>query len=209
MNKNDNYVISINRELGSGGHTIGKMLAAKLGVTFYDKALINSLDEKYALSTDEIEAIKGRSQSWWSDFKRTLGINSSINNKDSVIDIPDLLTTDEIFKSERRILEDLAKSGSCVITGRSGFFIFKDHPNHLPIFIQASEDYRIRRVSKKQGISAEEARSLIQKIDQMRQNYVQKYAGTSRYDARNYQLVFTMDDKTEEQIVDLIIRYIG
>ncbi len=209
MNKNENFVITINRELGSGGRTVGEKLAAKLGVAFYDKALINSLDEKYNLTTEEIEALKGRSQSWWSDFKRTLGISSSIANKESLIDIPDLLTTDEIYKAERNILKDLAKSGSCVITGRSGFFIFSDHPNHLPILIQASEEHRIRRVTQKQGISDKEAKKLIEQIDQMRENYVQKYAGTSRYDTRNYQLVISMDGKTEDEVVDLIMKFIG
>jgi len=209
MNKNENFVITINRELGSGGRTIGEKLAAKLGVPFYDKALINALDEKYNLSTEEIEALKGRSQSWWSTFKRTIGISTTLDNKKSVIDIPDLLTTDEIFKAERDILNDIAKSGSCVIAGRSGFFIFENHPNHLSILIQASKDYRIRRVSRKQGIEPEIAEKVIDEVDKMRKNYVLKYAGTSRYDTRNYQLVVTVDGKSEDQIVDLIMQYIG
>jgi len=209
MNKNEKFVITINRELGSGGRTIGRKLAEKLGVPFYDKALINSLDEKYNLSTDEIEALKGRSNSWWDQFKRTIGISSTMDNKDSVVDIPDLMTTDEIFRSERKILEDLASQGSCVIAGRSGFFILADVPNHLHILIQASKKHRIARVSKKQNLTEAEAEKLIDKIDEMRQNYVKQYAGTSRYDSRNYQLVVTMDDKTEDEVVDLILKFIG
>ena len=64
MNKNKQFVISINRELGSGGRTVGEKLAQKLGVSFYDKALIKALEEKYNLTAEEIEALKGRSHSW-------------------------------------------------------------------------------------------------------------------------------------------------
>ena len=60
MNKNEKFVITINRELGSGGRTVGRLLAEKLGVPFYDKAVIKTLQEKYHISPEEIERLKGR-----------------------------------------------------------------------------------------------------------------------------------------------------
>ena len=68
---------------------------------------------------------------------------------------------------------------------------------------------RIYRVSSKQNMSREEARKTIEQIDKMCETYVSKYAGTSRYDTRNYQLVISSDEKSEEEIADLILRYIG
>jgi len=67
----------------------------------------------------------------------------------------------------------------------------------------------VGRLARKKNITPEEARKIIDKVDMMRENYVKKYTGTSRYDTRNYQLVITADDKTEEQIVDIIMQYIG
>ena len=67
MNKDEKFVITINRELGSGGRTVGRKLAEKLGVEFYDKALIKALQEKFHLTVDEIEKLKGQEQGWWSD----------------------------------------------------------------------------------------------------------------------------------------------
>ena len=61
----------------------------------------------------------------------------------------------------------------------------------------------------KQNVTREEAQTIIKKVDKMRENYVKKYTGTSRYDRRNYQLVISADEKTEEEIADLILRYIG
>jgi cytidylate kinase len=70
-------------------------------------------------------------------------------------------------------------------------------------------EYRMDRVARKQNITEEEARKIIDKVDKMRENYVKKYTGTSRYDTRNYQLVISADGKTQEQIADIIMEYIG
>ena len=213
MNINEKFVITINRELGSGGRTVGRKLAEKLGVPFYDKALIKALQEKYHLDVDEIEKLKGRSHSWWAEFKRTMTIGYQQNEakyyKVNFGDEPDLLTTDEMFKSEQEILRGIAEEESCIVAGRSGFYVFRNHPNHLSILIQASMDFRVARVARKQGLTPEEARKAIEKVDKMRENYVKKYTKTSRYDTRNYDLVISADGKTEDEIADFILQYIG
>ena len=63
--------------------------------------------------------------------------------------------------------------------------------------------------SSSTSVTPEEARKIIDQVDKMRENYVKKYTGTSRYDTRNYQLVITADDKTEEEIANFIMQYIG
>ena len=212
MNKNEQFVITINRELGSGGRTVGRLLAEKLGVPFYDKAVIKALQEKYHLTVGEIERLKGRKHSWWADVERILKIDSGVGMNYYLPqkgDAPDLLTTEEMFKTETLILQDLAAGESCVVAGRSGFHVFRLHPNHLSILIQASMEHRVERVARKQGIAPEEARKIIDQVDKLRENYVKKYTGTSRYDTRNYQLVIAADDKTEEQMADLIMQYIS
>ncbi len=212
MNKNEKFVITINRELGSGGRTVGRLLAEKLGVPFFDKALIKALQEKYHLTVDNIEKIKGSKHSWWDDVVRILDIGPGMNSNfylPKKADEADLLTTDEIFKTETLILQDLAAEKSCVVAGRSGFHVFRDHPNHLSILIQASMDFRAKRVARKQNITEDEAIKIIEKVDKMRENYVKKYTGTSRYDTRNYQLVIAADGKTEEEIAEMIMQYIG
>ena len=182
MNKNEKFVITINREAGSGGRTVGAKLAEKLGVPFYDKALIQALMEKYHLTVEEIESLKGRKHDWWSEFKRVVGIDRSM--ADSVIDTPDMYNAADIFRREVEILKGIAESESCIIAG-------------------------IQRIVRKQGITAEEARKIINKIDISRENYINKFTATSRYDARNYDLVINMEGKTEDQIADMILMYIG
>ncbi len=211
MNLNEKFVITINRELGSGGRTVGRKLAEKLEIPFYDKALIKALQEKYHLSVEEIEKLKGRKQGWWADFKRQMTGSVMYTNYyiPKVGDEPELLDTDEVFRAEQEILKGMAEEESCIIAGRSGFFVLRNHPNRLSILIQASKAFRVNRVATKQNTTPEEAAKIIDKVDKMRENYVKQYTKTSRYDTRNYDLVISADGKSEDEIVNFILKYIG
>ena len=204
MKTDNKFVITINRELGSGGRTVGRKLAEKLGVPYYDKALIKALQERYKLSAEEIERLKGQEQSWWAEFKRKMTFSEAEYELNQTG-----IETEDVFRAETQILKALAKDDSCVIAGRSAFYIFRDHPNHLSIFIQASMPCRMARVAREQNMSKEEARLVIEKVDKMRENYVKEFTGTSRYDARNYQLVLSMDELTEDAAVDIIMLYLA
>ena len=211
MNKNEKFVITINREMGSGGRTVGRKLAEKLGVEFYYKSVLKGLEKKFNLTAEEVEKQKGREQGWWASIKRqfTGSVVSSSPFLPKVADENELIDTDDIFKAETEILKGIAEEESCVIAGRSGFFVFRDHPNHLSILIQASMPHRVKRVANKQNLTEEEARKAIDRVDKMRENYVNKYTHSSRYDTRNYDLVISMDGMTEDNAVDIIMDYIN
>ena len=207
-------MITINRELGSGGRTVGRKLAEKLGVPYYDKLLIQSLQEKYNLCVEDIEKEKGKAHPWMTYLKNAFV--SLSQNKDDLWyyqmtngEQGDMVTSEELFKVEQEILRNAAQEQSCIIAGRSEFYVFSDHPNTLSIMIQASMEHRIERIMKKRSISREDAEKAIKHVDKMRENYVKKYTGTSRYDTRNYDLVINMDGKTEDEAVELILSYIG
>lgn len=177
MDKKQHFVITINRELGSGGRTVGKKLSERLGVPYYDKLLIQSLQEKYKLSVDEIEKEKGKRFPWLTDLKNAF---VSINqNRDELWyyqmsngENGDMVTSEKMFKVEQLILKNAAEEQSCVVAGRSGFFVFADHPNHLSIMIQAPMEQRIERIMKKQGLSREQTEKAIKHVDKMRENYI-------------------------------------
>ena len=203
MNIKNKYIITINRELGSGGRTVGRKLAEKLGVEYFDKAVIKALEERYNLTAEQIEHLKGQETSWWAEFKRKMTFT------DSEYDLNQTnIETEDVFRAETQIIKALAKDQSCVIAGRTAFYMFREHPNHLSILIQASMPCRMSRVAREQNMSKEEARLVIEKVDKMRENYVQEFTGTSRYDSRNYQLVINMDEINEDAAVDLILAYI-
>ena len=207
MNKNEKFVITINREVGSGGRTVGRKLAEKLGVKYCDKAVIEGLTQKFGLTPERIENIKAQKKSWWNDI--TNYYNTLVNSADMPMDAETKLDNNSMFETEKRILQELATESSCVVAGRTGFMVFRNWPNHLNIFIQASLEHRVQRVMRRQNVSEKEARDIIERIDASRETYIRKYEDTSRYDTRNYQLVISMDDLSEDDAVDVIMRFIG
>ena len=213
MNTNEPFVITLSRELGSGGRTVGRKLAAELNVRYSDKELVEQLMQKFNLTTNGIEQLKGKKKNWMADFIQLVApvpkVKMLVDTDSKYVQEfrPDL-STDDLYKAESEILQGIAAEGSCVIAGRSGFFVLKGHPNKLDIFITASMEHRIERVMRKQQLSREEAEAAIKRVDEMRDNYVKRYAGTSRYDLRNYDLVLNMDNLSEDDAVKLILKFI-
>ena len=207
MNKNEKFVITINREVGSGGRTVGRKLAEILGVKYCDKAVIDGLTKKFGLTPERIEEIKAQKKSWWNDINNYY--QTLVNSTSQPMEAEVKLDNATMFETEKRILQELAEQTSCVIAGRTGFMVFREWPNHLNVFIQASMDYRIKRIMDRQNVSMDEARDIIAKIDATREAYIKKYEDTSRYDTRNYQLVISMDDLTEDDAAQIILDYIN
>ena len=207
MNKNEKFVITINREVGTGGRTVGRRLAEKLGVKYCDKAVIDGLTRKFGISPERIEEIKGRKKSWWNDINTYY--QTLVNSATLPMEAEVKLDNATMFETEKHILQDLAAHESCVVAGRTGFMVFREWPNHLNVFIQASMEYRIQRVMSRQKVSEQEARDIIAKMDTTREVYIKKYEDTSRYDTRNYQLVISMDDLSEDDAAEIILDYIG
>jgi len=210
MDTNTKFVITINRELGSGGRTIGRKLAEKLGVKFLDKALVEGLVDTLGLSVEEIEKRKGRKQNWLTELLESMAAIQPTPRPfvPDLQPISYLVTTNDIFEVESRLLRDIASQESCVIMGRSGFFILKDLPNKTSIFITASPEHRISRVMARQGLGRADAEKAIKAVDEGRENYTKHYSGTSRYDTRNYDLVLNVDGLSEDQAVDIILKYL-
>ena len=207
MNKNEQFIITINREVGSGGRTVGRKLAEKLCVKYCDKAVIDGLTQKFGLTPERIEEIKAQKKSWWNDINNYY--QTLVNSASMPMEAEVKLDNATMFETEKRILQELAAQSSCVVAGRTGFLVFREWPNHLNIFIQASMEHRIKRVMHRQDVSEQEARDIIAKMDTTREAYIKKYEDTSRYDTRNYQLVISMDDLSEDDAVEIIMDYIN
>ena len=205
MNKNEKFVITINREVGSGGRTVGRKLAEKLGVKYCDKAVIEGLTQKFGLSPERIEEIKAKKKSWWNDINSYY--QTLVNSADLPMEAEVKLDNKIMFETEKRILQELATQSSCVIAGRAGFIVFREWPNHLNVFIQASMDHRIKRIMNRRNVTLDDARAIIAKMDATREAYIKKYEDTTRYDTRNYNLVIQMDDLTEDDAAEIIIDY--
>ena len=168
------------------------------------------MKEKYHLTAEEIEKLKGQKEGWWAEFQRKVVPFAEIDTpySSSMGNEPEIITTEEVFKTETEIIKGITADESCVITGRSAFFVLKNNPNHLSVLIQAPMEQRIQRVMKRQDLARNMAIKVINQVDERRENYVQKFCGTSRYDTRNYDLVISMEHLKEDDAVDIIMDYI-
>ena len=195
------FIITINREFGSGGREIAQKLSELLDVKIYDKAFLATIREKFDLTEEEAEKIKAEKTNWWSEFCRfykQFGVTPNFNEQ------PLEVTSKQLYHAEAKALRDLAEQESCIIVGRSGFHVFKDTPDTVKIFLIADMEHRVKRIMEKYNINEEEARKLIDDTDKARENYTKTFAGTSRYDARNYDLVINVSPFTTDQVAQFL-----
>lgn len=205
MEKSNHFVITINREAGTGGRSIGAKVAERLGVRFFDKAVTEQLTQYFNLSKEEIEKHKAE-KSWWTKLLHSFLSTEEMSAPVNVV--PPSPTPENLYSVEESTLLELAKEQSCVIAGRSSAFVFRNHPNAIKIFITSSLEKRVQRIMEKQSKTREEAMKLIEELDEGRESFVKKVTSQSRYDARLYDLCVNVANLTEDQVVDFIMRYI-
>ena len=213
MKLNDPFVITISREVGSGGGTVARKLAEKLNVNYISKQLMQALEERFNLTPASIEHLKSTKKNWFTDLFEQVAPNPKapirVGGYTYSREVLEAVTVQDIYDAEVEILNAIADEGSCVIAGRSAFFVLKDRPNKVDIFITASKEARVKRIMEKQGLSREDALHVIKTIDEGRDNYVKRFTGISRYDMRNYDLLLDMDYLTEDEAVDTILEFIS
>ena len=190
--ENPKFVIAINREFGSGGREIAYKLGKLLNVNVYDKAILDTLTSKFNLTVEEMQRIKASKPNWWNEFCRFYQQFGAAGQGGYTPQEDREVTSQQIYLAETQILRDLASQESCVIIGRSGFHIFRNHPYAMRIFFIADRKARVKRVMEKFALDEDAASMRIDKIDEARDTYTQAVAGVSRYDARNYDFVFNV-----------------
>ena len=198
---NQKFVITINREAGSGGKEIAEKLGKLLGVKVYGKEILASIMDKYNLSKEDVEQIKATKRNWWSDFCRfykQFGTTAAIAYESFEVD------SVQLYQEEEKILKELAEQESCIIVGRTGFHIFKDNPDAMRLLIIANPECRIKRLMERQSVNEQGALEIMERADKARENYTKAFAGTSRYDARNYDMVLNVSGFTTDQVAQFL-----
>ena len=178
--------ITISRESGSGGREIAYRLGEILDLRVYDKAILESVTEKYNLSKEEIDRIKAKKINFWDDFCQFYRQFDAVS--DSYQPESNKVTSRELYYTESQIMRNLASQESCIIVGRCGFQVFKDDANAVKIFIHADRDLRLKNVMAKHKLDEKAAAERIDEIDKARENFTKYFAGSSRYDTRNYDI---------------------
>ena len=199
-------IITISRETGSGGHTIGKILAEKLDYDFYDKEIISMVAKETKLDEGTI----AENGEYISD-KTYIDLASGYIPFSRKAKIP----VDQIQESQKKIIEEIAKKGNAVIVGRGADAILSGRKDAFHIFIHANMEHRVARVQRHDGISGEESRIKreLEVKDRSRGMFYQFFTGREWGHVSNYNLaldtgVFSKEEATEI-ILDAIQKYEG
>ncbi len=195
-NEKSDLIITINREYGSGGRYVGKLLAEKLGIKLYDKDLIMMVSNESGLSASYIEE---KEQSITD--KLLSNFNSQYYNN--------LTNDDNLFIAETNAIKEIAKKGSCVIVGRCADYILKEQENVFKIFLYSDDEGKVKRAVKYYGLEEKNALKEINKINKARENHYNHYTGQVWKDLDNYDFSINVDkfgiEKTVKTIEEMII----
>lgn len=181
------HIITINREYGSGGRYVGKLLADSLGIPFYDKEIISLTAKESGFSEDYIRE---------NEQKKKRGSISEYNGED------------QIFIAESKVIEALAQKESCVIVGRCADYVLKDKKNVTKIFLYSSLEDEVARAIKYYQVDSKKALKQIQKINKERAKHYKYYTNREWRDFKNYDFAFHVDilgvEKTASIIQDIV-----
>ena len=197
-------VITIARQYGSGGRTIGEMLAKDMGIHYYDKELIklasedSGINERLFVNADE----KIKMTKLFKMVKKVY--NGQLIPPES----DDFVSDHNLFNYQAKVIKQLAEEVSCVMIGRCADYVLKDYDNVLSVFIHAPKDYCMEQAAKKVSMSSRELEKYIAKTDKRRAEYYKFYTGREWTDARNYDLCLDSSKLGFERCVEEIQAYL-
>lgn len=175
-------IINVGRQLGSGGHDIGRMLALDFGAKYYDRELLNLADKESGLSEQVFERNDERKSFLHTFLHLPNALSGESYTRQS-------FTQDSVFQFQSDAIRKAADEGSCVFVGRCADYVLREYNNVVNIFITASMDFRVQQVMAKQNFTSPlEARRFIEQRESRRADYYNYYTGKKWGHAASYDL---------------------
>ncbi|MBQ6671043.1 MAG: cytidylate kinase-like family protein [Firmicutes bacterium] len=188
-----NKIITVSRQFGSGGRTIGRMVAEKLGIPCYDQELIEKIAKESGLAEEYVEE-RGEhmpSSSW-------------IANALAVRSVSGMINEDQLWSSQCKVIFDIADQGPCVIIGRCADHILKGKHDLITVFIHAPMEKRAERIINVYGEKNVSIEKRINDKDKRRKAYYQLYTDSEWGAATNYDITLNSASIGFEKCVDII-----
>lgn len=190
-----NRIITISREFGSGGRTIGKQLSAKLGIPCYDSELLEKIAEQSGFAKEYI-AERG---------EYAVGSNW-LSQAFSGRDYQGHSYQDDLWAVQQKIITELAEKESCVIVGRCADYILKDKANCLRVFIYSDMKSRAKRIVEQYGERSDSPEKRLRDKDKRRAAYYQFYTDMKWGNVHNYHITLNSGELGIDKCVDILAR---
>ncbi len=191
-------VITVSREFGSGGRSIGRMVAEKLGYAFYDSELVEEVAKRSGFSPEFI-----KESGEYASTRHGLLFSLATANQFTA---NGLSVTDRLYLEQSKIIEELAEKGGCVIVGRCADYILRDRKDVLHVFIHANTECRAERIVERYGQSDKSPEKRLTEKDQKRKVYYKNYTGRNWGEAQNYDLCLNSSTLGLEACAEFIVR---
>ncbi len=199
----EKIVITIARSYGSGGKTLGELLAKDLGIPCYDRELIRMASDESGIN----EALFGKAD----EKKKGRSLFKSIKPYSGGVLPPessDFVSDDNLFNLQAKIIKDLAEKESCIIIGRCADYVLKDRKDVLRLYFYATEEDCLIRLKNISGEPEKELLKKIHTIDKHRADYYKYYTGNDWNDTRNYDFCLNTGAMSYEKLIDVVKAYI-
>ncbi|MFI5283021.1 MAG: AAA family ATPase [Candidatus Dormibacterales bacterium] len=206
-------VITIGRQFGAGGTTVGAMLARELGADLLESKIIDEVAHRLELPKEEVEAEDEQPGSLFTRLLMALGSASSEQlippeatawnppNADPTFD-----TRKAVLRITQNVIQEAARAGNVVIVGRGGAYILRDHPGALHVYLRAAENVRLKTIMARYGIaSEEEARRRLKQTDENWNAYIKQVYGHDRNLPSHYDLVMDTGRLGYDATVEVIL----
>lgn len=200
----DKYIYTIGREFGSGGRAIGRALAEKLDIPFYDRELLTKAAKDSGLCE---EIFENHDEKPTSSFLYSLVMDSFGVNGYASTPFLDMPLNHKVFLAQLETIKKLATEGPCVLVGRCADYALSEHPDVINLFIHADLDYRINNIMKSHDLTEAKAKELIHKTDKQRASYYNYYTSNRWGDCNTYDLSFDSGKLGVNGSIDLILAY--
>lgn len=203
------YVITIGRTFGSGGRELGRRIAEKLGIPFYDKLLLEKAAEKAGLkhefmihNDEKPPKFLGGASPFGLGFYTGGGVSAWFNDPAS--------GADTIYKAQSDFIHDIASHGPCVIVGRTADYILRDMPNVINIFVHAPMEDCVERILKRSPeLSTNQAKNLAQRTNRLRANFYEFYTDKKWGHPSSYHLTLDSSKLPIDSLADIVIHYLN
>ncbi len=191
-------IVTISREFGSGGRTIGKMVAQKLGYAFYDSEIVNKVAERSGFSPAFIEECGE-----YAGARSSLLFSLAAANQYS---IGGMSMQDKLYLEQANIIKELADQGGCVIVGRCADYVLRERKDCLHVFICSDMESRAKRIVEVYGAKEKSPEKRLTEKDQKRRVYYRNYTGREWGQMKNYALCLNSGVLGLEVCAEMIVQ---
>lgn len=200
----EKVIVTIARQYGSGGKTIGQMLAKDLGINCYSREILRMASDDSGINEKLFNQVDERLKA-----SPVFHISKSVYSGQLIPpDSDDFVSKANLFNYQAKIIKELARQESCVIIGRCADFVLKDNPNVVSVFVHAPKDYCMQQAMERSSMSEKDMEKYIVKKDKYRGDYYRHYTGHDWNDARNYDLCLDSSKLGFDKCVETIKAYI-